>query len=29
MIKDAKVFNQKIDYFIQKTEYERMLPILG
>jgi hypothetical protein len=26
MIKDAKVFNQKIDYFIQKTEYERMLP---
>ena len=26
MIKDAKLFNEKVDYFIKKTEYERTLP---
>ena len=26
MIKEAKLFNEKVDYFIKKTEYERMLP---
>lgn len=26
MIKDAKLFNEKVDYFIKKTEYERKLP---
>ena len=26
MIKDAKLFNEKVDYFIKKTEYERRLP---
>ena len=26
MIADAKIFNEKIDNFIKKTEYERTLP---
>lgn len=26
MINDAKRFNQKVDFFIKKTEYEQTLP---